>query len=152
MFSPRDETYQHFSESGSTAPNCIRLRVTSRGYLGKWKSIFFHCSYKYNKCNYSYYKITIKRHLHMWKIQSCFILGQIRSWIIFSVWQQKFSAKENFQHFQLLSNTCFYFFFYSHVDIFGTVFFCTLRIQLAREQSNNALWEKWEQSQLFYFY
>lgn len=29
----KENTYRHFSESGRTAPNCIRLRVTSRGYL-----------------------------------------------------------------------------------------------------------------------
>lgn len=31
------DTHPHFSESGRMAPNCILLRVTSKGYLNSWK-------------------------------------------------------------------------------------------------------------------
>lgn len=51
------ETYTHFSESGSTAPNCILLLATSKGYLA-WGNTM-RCINNSRQSNLSQYWIII---------------------------------------------------------------------------------------------
>lgn len=51
------ETYTHFSESGSTAPNCILLLATSKGYLARGNTM--QCISNSRQSNSSLYWIII---------------------------------------------------------------------------------------------